>query len=236
MRISSFARGAAAVASAAMISAVIAPAASDARIPGANETGTVVITDSDLMTVTINSNTNGRVTGALTNRSGVTMRCSAPGVGGSRLPNQVTDARIVVAAIDHYSTNIFQAPGLEVPVIGAVGVGSLYDILPTGSLGGSLGTSTSGVSDLRDAQEAARVKGHTGTPYTGSSSNNWDISLNGTATTAWAADLGFPSTGVRTEFQSGALFFCEGGGRFYAFAGYENGTAPTDPAPGTGPR
>lgn len=219
----------------ALLAAWALPAAVEARIPGADDTGTVVITDSDALTVNIASNSGGRVTGNLVNRSNATMRCSVPGRDG-RLPNQVTDARVVAAALEYYASNIFEPGGLEVPMIGAVGVGSVYDMMPTGSLSGSLGAATSDLVDLRNSQEAARSKGHTGTPYTGTNRNNWDISVNAGATVNWAADLGFPSTGTRPAFQAGALFFCEGGGKSYVFGGFEGGVAPTDPPPGIGPR
>lgn len=221
--------------SAIALSMAIAPHAAQARIPGADPGGVVVITDSDIASVTVNSVSGDRVTGALSNRASFQLRCSQPQAEG-RAPNQVTDARIVAAAMDYYSKNIFAHGGIEAPMLGTLGVGSVYDLLPTGSLSASLGGATSGFSDLRNAQDAARAKGHTGSIYTENNTSNINFTVNAGQTITWTANLGYPSTGTRTSFQPGALFFCEGGGNSYVFAGYEGNVIPTDPPPSAGPR
>lgn len=219
-------------ASVAALSLATAAGTAQARIPGADWDGTVVITDNTTVTIGVGAPSGGRVTGTIRNDSGVQMRCSLPGAEG-RLPNQVTDARVVRDAVAYYATNIYESPGMDVPMIGNIGTGSLYNFMPTGSLSGSLGGATSKLVDLRNAQEAARVQGLTGNPVV---SGNIDITVNNGATVTWTADLGQPSSGTRPTVQMGALFFCEGGPNSYVFAGYQGGTVPTDPAPGIGLR
>ena len=229
---STFSRRAVVGASVAALTLVTAAGTAQARIPGADWTGTVVITDNTTVTIGVGAPAAGRVTGTIQNRSGVQMRCSLPGPEG-RLPNQVTDARVVKDAMDYYAANIYETAGVDVPMIGNIATGSMYNFMPTGSLSGSLGGATSKLVDLRNAQEAARVKGLTGSPVVG---GNTDITVNNGATATWTADLGQPSSGVRPTVQMGALFFCEGGGNSYVFAGYQGGTVPTEPAPGIGLR
>lgn len=235
MDLSRYGRRAVAGLSAVALGMAIAPHAAQARIPGADPGGVVVITDSDLASVSVGPADGSRVSGSLSNRATFQMRCSQPAASG-RAPNQVTDARVVVAAMDYYAKNIFSPGGIDAPVVGNIGVGSVYDLVPTGSLSGSLGGGTSGLVDLRNAQDAARAKGHTGNVYTGTNSGTTDFTVNAGQTISWTADLGFPSTGIRSDFQPGALFYCEGGGQSYVFAGYHGNIIPTDPPPSAGPR
>lgn len=229
----SFTRRAVAGASVAALALAAAAGTAQARIPGADWTGAVVITDNTSVTVGVGNESGGRVTGTITNRSGVQMRCSLPGPDG-RLPNQVTDARVVRDAVAYYASNIYETGGIDAPMLGNIPTGSVYNFMPTGSLSGSLGGATSKLVDLRNAQEGARVKGLTGNLTVG---GNIDFTVNNGATASWVADLGAPSVGTRPAgVQMGALIFCEGGGSSYVFAGYQGGTVPTDPAPGIGPR
>ncbi|GLB62910.1 hypothetical protein NCCP2495_07880 [Dietzia sp. NCCP-2495] len=223
----------AATLSAIALTATVTPHAAQARIPGADQSGVVVITDSTLASVSVGQESGGRVSGSISNRATFSLRCSQPTATG-RAPNQVTDARIVVAAMDYYAKNIFAPGGIDAPVVGNIGVGSVYDLIPTGSLSASLGSPTSALVDLRNAQDGAHTRGHTGSIVTGS--NSIDFTVGAGQTTSWYADLTYPSTGIRTAFQPGALFFCEGGGNSYVFAGYHGNVVPTDPPPGVGPR
>lgn len=226
------ARRSAALTAVVALAVTTAASVAGARVPGADDTGTVVITDNTQVIVTVSGpSPQGLVSGQIRNSSPWQMVCFAPGAGGAELPNQVTDARVVAEAVSYYQANIFATGGMEVPVVGAIDTGSVYDFLPTGSFNKALGRSTSGFVDLRNAQTAARMSGFTGNPYTGTNSANTKITVNAGQSVSWRADLGQPATGARRSFQVGALFYCTGNGQAYLYAGYQDNVVPTEAPP-----
>ncbi|MBB1032110.1 hypothetical protein G6027_14730 [Dietzia sp. SLG310A2-38A2] len=221
----------------ALISALVvglgSPAAAHAQVPGAIDTGTVVITDSNRLVVSVDAAqaTATNVTGRIQNTTGTGFRCATPGVQGLEYPGQVTEAEIVARSMRYYANNIFQpigGVGLDITGIelDPIPIGSLLDILPTGSVNKALGATRSDLMDIRSAQEAARVAGHTGDPRVG---GNVAFTVGANASVTWSAQLGAPASGQRTDFQAAALFFCTettGARRAHVFAGYEGGVAP----------
>ena len=205
-----------------------------ARIPGAVDEGTVVITDSTALTVTVNPARAGAatITGRITNSTGNRFDCHTPGVNGAKFPGQVTEAQIVADAMSYYATTIFSPiGGMLLPVTGVtldpMPTGSVGDFLPSGSATVFLGKSLGGAQSLRNAQESARVAGHTGDPAV-NGATAFSVPARGSVT--YSAALGYPATGTRTDFDAAAMFFCTDSrtDKAYVFAGYEHG-APTRP-------
>lgn len=223
-----------AVVAALAAAAVIAPAAgASAQLPGAVTDGRVVIVDgrvagtqTPLMTVTVNDApaSAASVSGTIKNNGTASMRCAVPG-NGTEYPGQVTEAQIVKDSMEFYASTIYQPPGFPAPVVGNAPTGSLYNMLPTGSGANALGRTDGLLLQIRAAQEAARVAGHTGTPVVGSSSV---FTVAAGATSSWSAPLGVATTNTRTDFAAAALFICTSGSNTYAFAGYEGGAPPAD--------
>ena len=225
--VKSAARMAAAVTLAA--ATALAGGAAAAQIPGANNGGVVVITDSDLVQVAVNDKGENpvQVTGSITNTGDRTLRCATPGLDGE-YPGQVTEAAVVVRAMNYYRNHIFEPGGFEIPLGGGVLFGgSLYDLAPGGSLAGSLlGDSTAELIEIRNMQQAARVAGRTGDPRVG---NNTVFNLAAGATSNWVADLAPPASGDRGEWQAAAMFFCSyttNPVESFVFAGFENNEEP----------
>lgn len=198
-----------------------------ASIPGADFSGRVVVTDSTALSVSVNPHlpSTNNATGQISNNTGTQFNCSVPGLDGKAWPGQVTEAQIVKDSMSYYSRNIFRESGITAPVAGTMGTGSLYNILPSQSAANSLGDDTGTLMQIRAAQSAARVAGHTGNPTVG---GNTTFNVNAGATVNWTATLGAPSTGTRTDFYAAAMFFCTGAGQSYVFAGYEPGTPNLD--------
>ena len=208
-------------------STVLAGGVAGAQIPGAVNDGVVVITDSDLVQVAVNDKGENpsQVTGSITNTGDRQLRCATPGLNGAEHPGQVTEAAVVERAMNYYTNNIFEPGGFEIPMEGGVAfAGSLYDIMPTGSLAGSLlGDGTAELVEIRDMQEAARLAGRTGDPQVG---NATAFTLTPGQTSDWVADLAVPGPGVdRGEWQAAAMFFCSHTSgnplESFVFAGYE---------------
>ena len=202
-------------------------AIASASLPGADFSGRVVITDSTSMSVAVNPHqpTTNNVTGHITNNTTTQFNCAVPGLDNKTWPGQVTEAQIVKDSMDYYSRNIFQESGFTAPVVGAMGTGSLYNILPSQSAANSLGNATGTLQQIRTAQNAARVAGHTGDPRVG---GNTTFNVGPGASVNWTAALGAPSSGSRTDFYAAAMFFCTSAGQSYVFAGYEPGTPSLD--------
>jgi len=189
-----------------------------AYIPGVNNNGVVVITDSELVQVTVNNKAPNapQVTGTIKNTGDRPLQCGTPQKDGTLGPGQVTEADIVARAKDFYSTHIFEPGGFAIPYGGGVQTaGSLYNILPANSslTGSLLGDSGQEMLQLREMQENARVAGHTGDPRVGTATT---FTLNAGQTSNWVADLAPSTTGDRGEWQAAAMFYCR------------NTTAPTD--------
>ena len=215
---------------------LIAPGVAQAQIPGALDSGTVVITTSNNLVVTVNpaSASATQITGTIRNTTANTYRCAVPGVRGNEFPGQVTEAEIVERSMTYYSKNIFQPiGGVELDVDGPVELdplafGSMLDYFPTGSMIEPLGTTRAEYMNIQSAQDDARIKGHTGDPRVG---GNTLFNLSAGQTANWTAPLGPPATGIRTDFDAAAMFYCRNTTgspeRHYVFAGYEPGYIPT---------
>lgn len=205
-----------------------------AHIPGANNEGVVVVTDSDLVQITVDAKlpNAAQVTGSITNTGALPLRCATPGINPTENPGQVTEAKVVDAAMAYYRANIFAPGGFDVPYGGGlITAGSLYNVLPSsGSLTGSLfGDSVAGLVEIREMQQSARVAGHTGDPRVGSSTV---FTLAAGQVSTWIADLSAPATGDRGEWEAGAMFFCSSTGTpgtSFVFAGYEGGADAVTP-------
>lgn len=216
------------VASLAAAAALVGGIAS-AHIPGASNEGVVVITDSNLVQIEVaDKGANPtKVEGTITNTSTLPMRCATPGLD-KEYPGQVTEAKVVEASMAYYRANIFAPGGFELPMGGGVlTAGSLYDVLPGGSLTGSLlGAPVAGLVDIREMQQAARVAGHTGEPTVG---NAAVFDLAAGQALNWTANLEPAASGDRGEWDAAAMFFCStssGAPTSYVFAGYEGANTP----------
>jgi len=195
-----------------------------AQLPGDDGSGKVVITDSDKVTVTVDSVdlATGNVTGTLTNTSGNAMNCRVPGANGENFNNVVTEASLVGLAFDYYRHNIAVPPGDLQNSTGnatvTIPLGSLFDYT------GSFGQIISDTTDMRAMTDQARIAGHFGTiaPMTNVAPG---------ATTAWTSRLSTPTSGVRSEFDAAALFYCTDRvtNKDYVFAADENGEIPGVP-------
>lgn len=213
------------------------PGIAHAQIPGAIDTGTVVITGSDRLVVSVNpaSASATQITGTIRNTTGNTFRCAVPGVRGNEYPGQVTEAKIAERSMTYYSRNIFQPiGGIELDVDGPINLdplnfGSMMDYFPTGSLIEPLGNTRAEFMNIQAAQDDARIKGHTGDPRV-SGATIFNVGANATAN--WSAQLGAPASGIRTDFDAAAMFYCKNTNgspqRDYVFAGYEPGYVPTN--------
>jgi len=172
--------------------------------------------------------------GTIQNMTGNTYRCATPGVRGNEYPGQVTEAPIVARSMKYYSKNVFvPVGGVELDVDGPINIdplafGSLLDFFPTGSFNKPVGETRSEYMNIYAAQTDARIKGHTGDPKV---SNAVAFNVGGNATVNWVAALGTPASGIRTDFDAAAMFYCRNTSgspeRHYVFAGYETGSAPT---------
>lgn len=218
-----------------------APAAAHAQIPGTLDSGNVVIAYSNLLTVTVNPApaNSTQVTGTIQNTTGNTFRCGTPGLDIDRnaveYPGQVTEAAIVARSMKFYSQNIFQPIGaipLDITLpsgsaLNALDFGSMLNYFPTGSWIEPLGKTRAEYMNIQGEQDTARVNGHTGDPRVG---GNVAFNVSGGATVSWTAALGTPASGIRTDFDAAAMFYCQnttGSPRLhYVFAGYETGTTP----------
>lgn len=218
-----------------------APLAAHAQIPGALDSGYVVITNSNLLTVTVNAAgaNSTQISGTIQNTTANTFRCGTPGLDIDRdeveYPGQVTEATIVARSMTFYSQNIFQPVGafpldITLPAgsaLNALDFGSMLDYFPTGSWIEPLGKTRAEYMNIQAEQDAARIKGHTGDPRVGS---NTAFNVSGGGTVSWTAALGTPASGIRTDFDAAAMFYCRnttGSPQLhYVFAGYETGTTP----------
>lgn len=202
----------------------LAPATAQAQLPGADLTGRVVITDSTAVQVSVFAHsTADSISGSIRNTTGQSFRCAVPGLAGAEHAAMVTEAQIVADSVEYYARNIYQESGFEAPMIGVLGTGSLYNMLPSGSAANALGASTGLMMQIRTAQDAARLAGHTGIPRVG---GNHAFTLGPNQSATWTASLDYPNTPTRTDFDAGALFFCTANNQSYVFAGYEAGSAP----------
>lgn len=218
-------RTASTLAASALALTIAVPTAA-AQLPGADLTGRVVVTDSTALTVTVDQHgTTPTISGTIDNTSNLEFHCGVPGLADEEFPGQVTEAQIVKDSMEFYAKNIYTEPGFEAPLVGVLGTGSLYNLLPSGSAANALGTSAGLMKQIRDAQFSARLAGHTGDPLV-----NGETTFNVGPNTSvrWTATLSSPNTPSRTDFAAAAMFFCTANNQSYVFAGYEGGQPPAE--------
>lgn len=217
-----------AVAAAAVVALAAGASVATAQVPGDGHLGQVVNTDSNALLVTVNDKGENptTVSGAIENTTANNFRCATPGpdIQGEFTAGQVTTAEVVSEVIGYYQANVYTGPdGFALPTGGIVSLGSLQELLPSGSA--ALGSAT---IDSRTAHQEARVAGRTGTPQVG---NQTVFTVTAGNTVNWSAVLGVPATGDRGEWQAAAMFYCvnQSTGAHYIFYGYEPIPEPVEP-------
>lgn len=217
-------------------SAAAAPVTGPSQLPGVDLSTAVVVTDSPYVTVSVADHAAGEpVKVSVTNTYDHAFECYAPGVSTTaeptRLPNVVTEASIVTAAVDYYrSTAVSPAGGTAVPLLGILPTGSLLGMLPTTNVGSLLGDATATKAELNRSWDRAQLAGHT--------AEIQPFSLPAFGTVTVSATPGPAASGPATDFAAGALVYCtdtqSATGQSYVFAGYEPGAAPAPAAPAAG--
>lgn len=198
-------------------------------LPGASSSGSVVVTDSPRVSVSVGENSGGdAVEVTIKNNYDSTFSCYAPGVSTdekkpAKLPNTVTEADVVAKAVNYYRTwpNV-PSDGINVPILGVVPTNGLLEFVPNGLLGSALGKQIAARAELFRAWEQAKLAGHNG-PI--------DVfDLKPFATEAKTVTLNTPGNGDRKDFEAAALIYCTDNNdphkQQYVFAGYESGKAP----------
>lgn len=201
-------------------------AAAQNVIPGDLNPGKVVVTWLPGVTVNVTQPSLERVEVAVTNTSGIGLRCSGPN-DNSRDGITVTTGPVAQAAMQYYANFEHKPDPADSFGSGAYGAqiewNAILSFLPTGSVAPMFGPAYAARDWISRQHDAARAKGHTGT------STSFGVGAGGT--TKVDVPLSPPSHGPRTEFDAAAFFVCTSGANTYAFAGYEN--APPS-SPGTG--
>lgn len=224
-------RAAIALASAAaLITAAIQPAHAEnlvSQLPGASTDGIVVITDSPHVSVDVEKLGN-EATAKLNvkNHYDHAFECYAPGASTDpakpeKLPNVVTEARIVTDSLNYYRAQPFLPKnGKQVPLLGVIPTDVFLQYVPQGSAAKLFGSDTAARAELSRQWDRARIAGHTGeiAPFT----------LQPGTTEHLEVTLGAPGHGERTDFDAAALLYCTDAQdqQAYVFAGYEPGVNP----------
>ncbi|KAB1504475.1 hypothetical protein F7230_05285 [Corynebacterium sp. 320] len=214
------------------------PAASAAnlvsQLPGASAEGTIVVTDSPRVTVTVGPNTaeDQNVTVTVKNNYDSSFRCAAPGAikdaakKPAEVPNVLTTADIVSKSVAYYRSKPFvPKDNLTVPFIGALPIGEFLQFVPEGLIGRLLGEDINSRAELFRNWEKARLAGQAAeiTPFTLAPDETKEITV----------PLDAPASGPRTDFQAAALLYCvdttSNPQQAYVFAGYEKTEPPKAP-------
>ena len=207
-------------------------------IPGDTDPGVTIITSQPGVTVTIDEvdRVTGAVSGTFVNESGSNLTCTSPNPNPNlQRGGTVSTATVVQDSLEYYTQ--FQSDqagtvsaGSSVPLIGRVGVNvpfwPLLQLVPTGSLAGSLSDGTAEAADIVTAHTDAKLRGLVGDVST--------FTVNNGVTRPWNTTLSPASIGERGDDQLGVIFVCRIGaatGQHYAWVGYEGGAPP---APETG--
>lgn len=198
-------------------------------LPGASSSGSVVVTDSPRVSVSVGENTGGdTVEVTIKNNYDSTFSCYAPGVSAdekkpAKLPNTVTEADVVAKAVNYYRTwpNV-PSDGINVPILGVIPTNGLLEFVPNGLVGSALGKQIAARAELFRAWEQAKLAGHNGQIEV--------FDLKPFATEAKTVTLNTPGNGNRKDFEAAALIYCTDNNdphkQQYVFAGYESGKAP----------
>lgn len=197
-------------------------------VPGADDTGKVVITGvSDLGLDLETSEDGSSVAITVTNSGDRNFVCAGP-KGNEATTGDITDAAVVAQAMEYYQSQLNRDPSdILVKISGfggstnAIPTGSVEGFLPGGALGSLFGDAFEARDEIRASQDQARIAGHT--------ADILKFNINAGAEHEVTVNLGDPSVSPRAEFDAGAFLLCSSGGDLYAFAGYENG-APAAPA------
>ncbi|QCQ91028.1 hypothetical protein [Rhodococcus sp. SGAir0479] len=220
-----------AVAGLALAGAGVAGAAN--VIPGDTDPGRTIITSQPGVTVTIDTvdRATGAVTGTLVNQSGMNLNCTSPNPNpGLQRGGTVSAATVIRDSLDHYTR--FQSDqagainaGSNIFLVGRAGVDipfwPLLQLLPSGSLAGSLSDGTAESAEIANAHQDAKMRGLVGELAT--------FTVNNGVTRPWSTTLSPAAIGERGKDQLGAIFVCRVGadtGQHYAWVGYEGGAAP----------
>ncbi|MCL2533892.1 MAG: hypothetical protein FWE39_06990 [Nocardiaceae bacterium] len=196
-------------------------------IPGADDTGNVVVTGVDDLAVTVTTSEDGtQVTVAVANTGTRNFVCAGPN-GNATTSGDVTEAAIVAQAMDYYRNQLNRQPGnITVKLTGlggstnTVSTGSVEGFLPGGQFGSLFGEAFAARDEIRTAQGESRLAGHA------ADIPKFNINAGGAYTTT--VTLGDPSVGPRKAFDAGAFLYCTSGSDHFAFAGYENGEPVDD--------
>ncbi|MCL2533068.1 MAG: hypothetical protein FWE39_02790 [Nocardiaceae bacterium] len=220
-----------AVAGLALAGAGVAGAAN--VIPGDTDPGITIITSQPGVTVTIDEvdRTAGKVSGTFVNESGMNLNCTAPNPNPNlQRGGTVSTATVVRDSLDFYtryqsdqagtiaagSTVLITKVGVTVPFW------PLLQLVPTGSLAGSLSDSTAESAAIDNAHTDAKMHGLVGEVGT--------FTVNNGATKTWSTNLSPAAIGERGTDELGAIFVCRVGTTanvpHYAWVGYESGQAP----------
>ncbi|WP_430332901.1 hypothetical protein [Rhodococcus sp. ACT016] len=220
-----------AVAGLALAGAGVAGAAN--VIPGDTDPGITIITSQPGVTVTIDSvdRATGAVSGTFVNNSGMNLNCTAPNPNPNlQRGGTVSTATVVRDSLDYYtqyqsdqagtiaagSTVLITKVGVTVPFW------PLLQLVPTGSLAGSLSDGT--------AESAAIVNAHTDAKMHGLAGEVGTFTVNNGTTKAWNTTLSPAAIGERSTDELGAIFVCRVGTTanvpHYAWVGYESGEPP----------
>ena len=218
----------AALATATVLSIAATPAAASAQnvIPGDLNPGNVVITWLPGVTVDVTQSPSSldTVTVTVTNNSGIELWCNGPdqnsGIGAT-----VTTGPVAQAAMQYYANFEYKPDPKDNLGSGDYGAiiewNAILAFLPTGSASPIFGPSYAALDWIARQHTAATLKGHTGT------SDRFTVRNGQIFPTT--ITLSPPSNGPRTDFDAAAYLVCTGGGKTYAFAGYENGPpSPTN--------
>ncbi|AZA10986.1 hypothetical protein [Corynebacterium gerontici] len=223
-------RAALSLASAAALIAAAVPAHAAnlvSQLPGASADGAVVVTDSPHVSVDVEklgAEHTAKVN--VKNNYDHAFECYAPGASTDpakpeKLPNVVTEARIVTDSMNYYRAQPFLPKnGQNVPLLGVIPTDVFLQYVPQGSAGNLLGSDTAARAELSRQWDRARIAGHTGeiAPFT----------LQPGASETLEVKLGAPGHGERSDFDAAALLYCTDvqDQQAYVFAGYEPGVNP----------
>ncbi|MFC9518849.1 hypothetical protein ACFTSD_24205 [Nocardiaceae bacterium NPDC056970] len=195
-------------------------------IPGADDTGNVVVTGADDLGITVTTSEDGsQVAVAVENTGTRNFVCGGP--NGNAAAGDVTEAAIVAQAMDYYRNQLNRQPGnITIKLTGlggstnTVSTGSVEGFLPGGQFGSLFGEAFAARDEIRAAQGESRLEGH--------AADLPKFNINAGATHTVTVNLGDPSVGPRSAFDAGAFLYCTSGSDHFAFAGYENGEPVDD--------
>ncbi|KAB3522672.1 hypothetical protein GC425_05285 [Corynebacterium sp. zg254] len=212
-------------------------------VPGANNSGKVVVSDSTALQVTVHAADAAAtaITGSVTNTSSDTFTCSGIGAAdpnaGGPSAGDIAPADVVLKSQTYYKNNLYrELPSLPLNIsglplignwkLGDLGLGSVASIFQ--EFGGLAGQANKARSEISEGYSQARVAGHAGQIPT--------FTLAPEETQEFSVALPQPTSGARTDFDAAAFIMCtkDDTKQPHLFVGYEEGTtAPTVQTHGT---